>query len=1251
MLRHTFCHIRGVGPKTETGLWEAGVRCWDDALKQDRAAALRRRSEEFFRAVAESAERLTAGDAPFFAAALPAAHHWRLLPHFPDATGYLDIETTGLREFGDHVTTVAVYDGNAVHTFVHGETMSDLEAHLARYRMLVTYNGKSFDMPFLTRTLGIRFEQAHVDLRHLLHRLGYRGGLKQIEHQLGLARDGVEDIDGAFAVLLWHDYVRSGDRRALDTLLAYNAMDVVNLAPLAAITYNLCLAATPFADGCSVPVPDVLPPMPFAPDPATIARLCRAPAMAVGPPPAPPPAPLAEEAPKPRARATAPRPSRTPETVDPELLFGAVVMVGIDTTGDDPHRDRLLAVHASARQCGQPPAAFHGRWPHCVEDDPAALPEEALAFLEFLPDREDVLVAAFDGGRVAAFLQANTAGLFQARVLDLTELAAVCLPTTPPGSLTGADHDRPRAENPGERACLAAWNVWERCLAAAVALPDFALNHINRLLQVLGSDPRREVFRRLATVARDHGGDDRPGSFEALFKRPRPRSNRPAEAGEQWQALEPERLAGLFGPDGRLAARMATFEQRPEQLAMMTAVTDAFNYGQMLLAEAGTGIGKSLAYLVPSAAWAITNRTPVIVSTNTKNLQAQLFEKDLPLVREALGRDFRAAIIKGRRNYLCLRKLSYILRHAAAELGRDDRADVAAVLVWACNTTTGDISEALFGEGERYATVRAQVTSAGDECPGSACRQRSGCLLRHQRRLALAADVVVTNHSLVFAEMGLRESTALPPFYHIIFDEAHNLEDAATHHFAVELSLGKARAMLRRLWRPSQRRRRGGGDGTGLVPSILAQFRRQAEDAWVAPALALAEALLSQLEQLQPPQPFFDALAAWLQAGRGGESRRIRPTDLDHPMWADLLQARERMVSALAPAGRIARDLAEAMRRVDPYDYPEVSDFTVELDGCLQGLREFVEAAGFVLAANDPEYVYWVERVPERLGKARAWAAPIQVGPHLARDLYPQKSSIVFTSATLAVCRSSQFIKHRLGIDLLDPERLAERALGTPFDYPRQCLVMAPTFLPEPGDRQRDYASELGALLAQLLPRTGGRALVLFTSYDMLRRTTALLRTELDGVDIPLLVQGESGSREHITDRFRRFPRSVLMGTHSFWEGVDIPGESLSCLVIARLPFAVFTDPVVEARCDRIQEEGQDPFSGYSVPNAVIRFRQGFGRLIRHRTDRGVVIVADRRIITKRYGRWFQNSLPAPVRAVPDADQLLSATTAFLADV
>lgn len=396
---------------------------------------------------------------------------------------------------------------------------------------------------------------------------------------------------------------------------------------------------------------------------------------------------------------------------------------------------------------------------------------------------------------------------------------------------------------------------------------------------------------------------------------------------------------------------------------------------------------------------------------------------------------------------------------------------------------------------------------------------------------------------------------------------------------------------------------------------------------------------------------FFAALAGPLGAREGddeGECVRFSPATQRPSVWDPIRQAKEALLSGIARIRRGLEGLTDSLKEIKDDGLEYQREFVRDLEAGGQWLAEVMQDLEFVLAADNENYVYWVEPETGKGGGARAWAAPKRVGQLLHDQLYAKRETIVFCSATMSVRGKFDFLKRRLGIELIENERRREMNAGTPFDYRKQCLIAVPLFLSEPGERGHDYTGELAILLSEIFRRTQGRALTLFTSYDMLRKVDAKLKDYLLGDGIQVLSQGLSGSRENITAVFKQDRRSVLLGTHSFWEGVDVVGSALSCLTIARLPFQVFTDPLVAARREQIEADGDDSFLGYMLPCAVIRFRQGFGRLIRHRNDRGVAIIADRRIISKRYGQWFRDSLPAPTVSFPDREEFLDAIREFL---
>ncbi len=712
---------------------------------------------------------------------------------------------------------------------------------------------------------------------------------------------------------------------------------------------------------------------------------------------------------------------------------------------------------------------------------------------------------------------------------------------------------------------------------------------------------------------------------------------------EDYQLLDPDKTAALLENDGPFAATMPRYESRPGQLKMLRAVTDAFNKRAHLMVEAGTGTGKSMAYLLPAVQWAMLNKTPVVISTNTKNLQSQLFEKDLPLIKQVLGAEFKMALIKGRSNYICIRKLITLLEHADYEIRPSERDSVDRILEWVKETETGDFSE--LGRSNNFPARKIATTlvSTAEECAGRGCTHYRKCFLWRARAKSLAADIIVANHSLVFAEMGSK-SLSLPAYNHLILDEAHNIEDAATRHFSIEISAARLRFPLRRLGKTGKK-------GKGLLASVL----RQITSGNITGDLTEQKRLVDMTQKIvraavnteKDSEPFFEALATLLKRG-SNEARRLKKEDQQLEIWLEITRAEQKMRASMAALSEAISSLTTALREIDEENLGLHNDMIRDLDAQRAMFIEISEQIAFVLEMENPDYVYWVERDGHFGDSARAWAAPVAIGELLSEELYLRKESVIFVSATLSVGGSFKFLQGRLGIDQIETSRLMTLDAGSPFNHRTQSLMLVPMFLPEPGADDGSYTEELGKFLAHLFSRTKGRGLVLFTSYAMLRQTTDIVRNTLDGTVIDVLAQGENKTRETLTEQFRDDISSVLMGTHSFWEGVDVVGESLSCVVLARLPFSVFTDPIIAARCEQIEAAGGSSFMHYAIPNAVIKFRQGFGRLIRHRTDRGIIITADRRIVSKRYGHWFRRSVPTNIIKCHDPEDMIETIEQFL---
>ena len=681
------------------------------------------------------------------------------------------------------------------------------------------------------------------------------------------------------------------------------------------------------------------------------------------------------------------------------------------------------------------------------------------------------------------------------------------------------------------------------------------------------------------------------------------------------------------------------FEDRAEQVSMTQAVAGSFERGGQLLVEAGTGTGKSLAYLIPSALRAMQTGTRVVVSTNTINLQEQLLRKDVPALRtllaDALGtesaEELRAVTLKGRANYVCLRRVSQE-RAAGGESGPEARL-LGRILIWLRETESGDRAELRLRRDEdslwpHFSAEGADCLSGG-HCPFVA---DGSCFLLRSRKAAESAHVVIGNHALLLSDIGSGSGSLLASEA-VVIDEAHHLEDSATHHLGASLMPGTFRELLDRIHRVG-----AGPRDAGLVVSIQRALHRAVGATARHDEVGRLVALLPDAVQAASDgvEALFVALRRFVddqEGDRFGFEQRLRVNSglRAQPDWSTIEMRWETTFATLRELDAAMEETQEALALVGAAEAgeggaEEESEWDTlvgECAGFREALAERSELCGELLTQYDAERVVWLTST-RRSESARLEAAPLHVDALLNERLFDRTRTVVLTGATLTIDGTFDYLRQRLG--LADAE---QELLGSPFDYRKAARLLLPSDMPEPS--HRDYQSAVEETLVEMALASGGRMLVLFTSHGAIRATAKAIRGPLEEADIIVAAQGADGSPARVMAMLQENPRSVVLGTASLWEGVDVPGSAVSVVVIARLPFAVPSDPVYAAR----SEEYEDPFMSYAVPQAVVRFRQGFGRLIRRKDDRGVVAVLDGRITSKNYGGAFVRSLPpAEVRRV-----------------
>lgn len=907
----------------------------------------------------------------------------------------------------------------------------------------------------------------------------------------------------------------------------------------------------------------------------------------------------------------------------------SIVALDIETTGLDPQADSIIEI-GTVRFNGH---RVEGEWTTLVNPNRRIPPfitqltgitdlmvQDAPPIRAVLAELQDFVgdapVLGHNVGFDLSFLRKY--GILEDNdALDTYEMASVILPRAGRYNLSAlgqalsiplpATH---RALDDARVTCFAFQRLYEMTLK----LPLDLLAEIVRLsepIEWLGYRPFYEALRSRSkeTIS---ARQVRQGAAGPIFEAYDGRNIPPLNPAQVMLPLNLDEVASILEYGGAFSQHFPGYEQRPQQVGMLRAVTQALSEGRHLMVEAGTGVGKSFAYLVPAALWAMQNGTRIVISTNTINLQDQLINKDIPDVRAALGIDLRAAVMKGRSNYLCPRRLENM--HRRGPENADEMRVLGKVLVWLQTTQSGDRGELnLNGPAERDIWMR--LSSEDDGCTTENCLKLGGiCPFYRARLAAQSAHILIVNHALLLADVATG-NRVLPEYDYLIVDEAHHIEDATTNALSFHTTQNSITRLLRELGGPT-------GGVLGWLYSALEGALSPSDFAAINHMIQRATDLAFHFDNFI--QQFFATLDQFLfeqregqPVGSYGHQERILPATRTQPAWANVELAWDEAEKSLKPLLEILGQLLQGLGELSESLPEESQELFSSLSNQYRRWSEvYTNLNGLVFEPN-PETIYWVEISPNKQQMSLN-SAPLHIGTLMQKYLWHEKSSVILTSATLTAAGEFDYLRGRLYA-----EEAYEVALGSPFDYESAALIYIANDIPEPSDRHgHQRAVEQGLL--KLAQASGGRMLVLFTSYDQLKRTSQAIGPILAKHDIRVYEQGEGASANTLLENFRSDERAVLLGTRAFWEGVDLPGETLSVLVIVKLPFDVPSDPIISAR----SETFEDPFNQYSLPEAILRFRQGFGRLIRTQSDRGIVVIFDRRVLTKRYGKLFIDSLP-----------------------
>ncbi len=695
-------------------------------------------------------------------------------------------------------------------------------------------------------------------------------------------------------------------------------------------------------------------------------------------------------------------------------------------------------------------------------------------------------------------------------------------------------------------------------------------------------------------------------------------------------------ISEIFSPEGPISKSLSNYEMRSGQVDMAESVEKALTYKQFLVVEAGTGVGKSLAYLIPALRFSNLKGEKIILTTNTKNLQEQLFFKDLPLIKDYLDIPFKAALLKGRDNYICVRKWEDVLFDVNQSHAADDIDAVLRLVVWNHFTKTGDISENSSFRKEAMGRFWKRVAAERFFCRGRKCPQNKNCFMQRIRGAGEDGNLVIVNHSLMLADQ-MNENSSLGEYGYLIIDEAHNIPDAASNHLGLSLGYSDFSIYLSHLFSIRNNLQNGilphlkGAAAKSLVTDMVKKTFNQ----YIASAIVVIEETQIILGDL------FTGIGKAVDVEGSYNKLRIKEFRKHNDIFVNIESALKQCNALLGILQRIRDQLSV----IDKSIFMDHDKHLSGMDSALNRIKELIDALGKFSEEDHKEYAYWFSNFrSDNYPNGIINIAPLDISNVLQKNLYDKLKSLIFTSATISLRGKFKFMTNRIGLNK-EEYPVITKIVDSPFDYQHQSSVLAASFLPQPSDKL--FATQASHLVQDVINASEAGTLILFTSYKDLNNMYEYLSKVLNTEETPLLAQGKGLNRTTLLNEFKDHKKSILLGTSSFWEGVDIPGEALSLLIIYKLPFQVPTEPVIEAYIEKLEKEGKKSFMHYMLPNALLKYRQGFGRLVRNKKDTGIVLLLDNRVSTKFYGQYFKEITPTKVRECKSHTEIITSIKKF----